>query len=194
MFIGLTQVPENREQFEFYDKRWRWRLAAGPQCTGGVLGVRWGECPLRFSSEWGSGRRRQHCLPGGKRRVLALNSFAFLWFKSGTFFFFIYIIIILSCWQFFWGLLYLKAQKKIETILWQIFWKCSYDVYLWTDPEMEQLETMNNNVLIRQKHRDIKIQILDRHRPEASSPVSLSPLCSVPSHPQGGDGLGQPAA
>lgn len=54
---------------------------------------------------------------------------------------------------------------------------------------MEQLETMNNNVLIRQKHGDIKIQILDHNRPEAALRVSFL-LCALPV--QGGDGVGHP--
>lgn len=52
---------------------------------------------------------------------------------------------------------------------------------------MEQLETMNNNVLIRQKHGDIKIQILDHNRPEAALRVSFL-LCA--SRLQGGDAVG----
>ena len=52
---------------------------------------------------------------------------------------------------------------------------------------MEQLETMNNNLLIRQKHGDIKIEILDRNSPEAALQV---PFLLRSSHPQGADGGG----
>lgn len=54
---------------------------------------------------------------------------------------------------------------------------------------MQRLETMNNNVLIRQKHADIKTQIPDHNRPEAALHVSFL-LCA--SHLQGGDGVGHP--
>lgn len=50
---------------------------------------------------------------------------------------------------------------------------------------MEQLETVNNNLLIRQKCGDVKIRILDHNFPEAVLPVSLR-FCS--SHPHRRDG------
>lgn len=46
---------------------------------------------------------------------------------------------------------------------------------------MEQLETVNNNLLIRQKCGDVKIQILDHNFPEAVLPMSLL-FCSSHSH------------
>ena len=85
------------------------------------------ECTLDFRRQQLEKGGGLLCLPGEDRRVLALNSFAFLWFKSRIFFF-IYIIIILSCWQFFGGLLHVKAQKidnpvteLLKLFLWCVF-------------------------------------------------------------------------
>lgn len=76
-------------------ERTDWQLALN--LLQGAVGVPWRECPLDFrrerSGEEGGPLSSAWCMA----EVLALNSFAFLWFKSRIFFFFIYIIIILSC-------------------------------------------------------------------------------------------------
>ena len=59
-------------------------MVLGP-LKGGVC-VLWRECPLDFRREKEEGGGLL-CLPGEERRVLALNSFSFLWFKSRIFFF-----------------------------------------------------------------------------------------------------------
>lgn len=82
-------MPENREQFEFYDKGecTDWQLAVNP------VGVLRRDSPPEFGRECvdGAGKRRAARVPGGERRVLAPNSFVFLWFKSRTFFFFFHL-------------------------------------------------------------------------------------------------------
>ena len=54
---------------------------------------------------------------------------------------------------------------------------------------MEQLETVNNNLLIRQKCGDVKIRILDHHFPDAVLPMSLHFCSSHPHHRDGGNSI-----
>ena len=55
-----------------------------------AVGVLLGECAGEFRREWGVRKEEEgwlQGLPGGERRVFALNRFSFLWFINRAFFF-----------------------------------------------------------------------------------------------------------
>lgn len=125
------QRIEKRLSFTIKSEWTDWQVVLGP--LKGAVGELRRECTLDFRREQLEKGGGLLCLPGENRRVLSLNSFAFLWFKSRIFFF-IYIIIILSCWQFFGGLLHVKAQKidnpvteLLKLFLWCVFTSGSRD-------------------------------------------------------------------
>ena len=62
-----------------------WQVVLGP--LKGAVGELRRECTLDFRREQLEKGGGLLCLPGEDRRVLSLNSFAFLWFKSRIFFF-----------------------------------------------------------------------------------------------------------
>lgn len=80
------QRIEKRLSFTTKSEWTDWQVVLGP--LKGAVGELRRECTLDFRREQLEKGGGLLCLPGEDRRVLALNSFAFLWFKSRIFFFF----------------------------------------------------------------------------------------------------------